>query len=574
MKHNFNTLLKTAFITGVVIVGAASVHAQTVRKKFIEAGWDKPDTARLRANLKQMEQTPFDGVIIGATGKNDEGKTVQVRAAFSNVPWKAEWFQNSINDLKAIHSEKLTDNFIQVGANPGNVDWFDDAGWKQIADHMRIAAQIAKAGHLKGILFDPEAYTKPYRQFDYSTQAQRDKYTLEEYQAKARQRGKEIISAVAQVDPKLVIYTFFMNSVNSSAAKSPWPQMALQTSTYNLYPAFINGWLDAAPPSMIFVDGCEGQGYHGNSQLDFLQTANLIRNTSLSLIAPENRQKYLSQVQVSFGLYLDAYTNPPTSPWYIDPKGIEPAQRLQINAKFALDAASEYVWIYGEKYRWWPTPNGSVNPESWDDKLPGISNKLLSVTHPERMAEEMIASLQQKGKLQNLLQNSQFEKGKTNAGAAAQTAPDWKSVGAPAHWSTWQLEVSHGTFNQDNAVSHTSDNSGSGRIAGVTNGCFIQSMAVNPGETYVVGAWNRLQNKGTCWVRVRWQTAEGKWTDEPSDVLLFASQNAKAGEWIKIQGAVTVPENAGKMVLLLSAANQTTPQDVAWYDDVYVYKIQ
>lgn len=567
---------KIALLAAVALC-APIAHAQqnnVIHKKFIEAGWDKPDTARLRANLAEMEKTPFDGVIIGVTGKNDEGKTVQARAAFTDTPWKKAWFQSSIDDLKAIHSKRLTDNLIQVGANPGNVDWFDDAGWKQIVDHMRIVAEIAKEGHLKGILFDPEAYSKPYMQFNYAAQAQRDKHTFEQYQVKARQRGKEVIAAVASVDPNLLFYTFFMNSVNSTAIKTPDPQTALQTYSYNLYPAFINGWLDAAPPTMIFVDGCEGQGYHGNSQLDFLQTANLIRNTALNLIAPENRQKYLAQVQVSFGLYLDAYVNPPTSPWYIDPKGVSPTQRLQINAGFAAESANEYVWVYGEKYRWWPTPNGSVNPESWEDKLPGVTNALLAVSHPDIMAEQIIASLEKKGKLENLLLNGDFSSAKTNTATTDNTPPDWKTVGAPASWSTWQLQTSTGTFSQDNSVSHGNDKSGSARLAGVENGCIIQSIDVKPGESYVVQAWNRQVGQGNSWIRVRWQTADNKWTDQESDVLLFAAKNKDQKEWQKIQGVATVPAEAGKLVVLLSVANQPTAQDVAWYDDAHVYKIQ
>ncbi len=196
-------------------------HAQQngfIQKKLIETGWDKPDTARLRANLAQMEQSPFDGVVISAIGKDDAGKPVYMLATFSSEPWKQEWFQNCVDDLKAIHPKKLTDNFITVGSNPGNVDFFDDAGWKQIVDHCRIAAWIAEEGNLKGILFDPEAYTHPYSQFDFGTQAQRDKHTFDQYQAKARQLGKEMIASMAAVDPNLVILTYFMDSTKAAAA--------------------------------------------------------------------------------------------------------------------------------------------------------------------------------------------------------------------------------------------------------------------------------------------------------------------------------------------------------------------
>ena len=555
---------------------AQTASFQPVQKKLIEAGWDIPDTATLRKNLTQMENAPFDGVVLYAIGKDATGNTINVQSTFSNVPWKKEWFQSSVDDLKAIHSKKLTDNFLQVGANPGNVDLFDDAGWMQIADHLRIAAWIAKEGNLKGLLLDPEAYTKPYRQFEYLSQAQRDKHSFEEYQAKARQRGKEMISAVTSIDPNLMIYTYFMNSVSTEEAKSTNPQMALQSlnNGYDLYPAFINGWLDAAPPSMTFVEGSESQGFHANSQLGFLYAANLMRNTALNLVAPENRQKYLAQVQTSFGIYLDAYLNPPTSSYYIDPKGSTPTQRLQTNVQYAVDAANEYVWIYGEKYRWWPTESTSVSPQSWEDVLPGIHDALLGVTHPQLVIQQKIADLQKNGKLVNLLKNGDFSAAEHSSAPARNTSQDWKTVGAPSGWSTWQTDDSHGTFSQDNSVNHSNKQGGAARVAGTNIGCFIQSVDVKPGDSYIVQSWLRQSGQGNGWIRVRWQNADNKWTQQASDVLLFSADGSDKNAWQKIEGLVTVPEGAEKMLILLSAANQPSPQDALWFDDVQVYSLR
>ena len=86
---------KLALLAAVALC-APMAHAQqnnVIHKKFIEAGWDKPDTARLRANLAEMEKTPFDGVIIGVTGKNDEGKTVQARALLPILPGRKHGFK-------------------------------------------------------------------------------------------------------------------------------------------------------------------------------------------------------------------------------------------------------------------------------------------------------------------------------------------------------------------------------------------------------------------------------------------------------------------------------------------------
>jgi hypothetical protein len=40
----------------------------------------------------------------------------------------------------------LTDNFLIFGANPGYVDWFDDAGWREIREHCRLLARLAHEG--------------------------------------------------------------------------------------------------------------------------------------------------------------------------------------------------------------------------------------------------------------------------------------------------------------------------------------------------------------------------------------------------------------------------------------------
>lgn len=573
-KPLLRRILALTCITSFSFIALAAAQSnQPVRKKIIELGWDKPDTATLRANLKEMEKAPFNGVVIGVTGKDPQGNLIQVREAFANVPWEKAWFQSSIDDLKAVHSDKLTDNFIQLTANPGNVDWFDDAGWRQIVEHWRIAAWIAREGNLKGICFDAEPYKKPFDQMDYFAQANKNKYSFEEYQAKARQRGREVIDAVASVSKELVILTLYMNSANGIAGKTPDPQSAIQLSSFNLYPSFIDGWLDVAPATMPFVDGTEMDSYYYNHRIQYFEGANSVRNDLLNLVAPENRAKYRAQVQASFGFYLDAYVNPPSSPWHIKPgAGLTRAQQIGQNIQSALDAADEYVWIYGEKYRWWPTANPNVKPENWNDVIPGINDAFLAATQPDTVIGRELEKMQQNGTLNNLFQNGNFSALKPNAAKPNNVPADWKSAGSPAHWSTWQPKVGKGTFTQDPAVSHTPDQSGSARIAGAIEGCFIQAITVKPGETYIIQARYRNQGRGVAFARVRWMTPDGKWTNLASDVMLMGQLESRENAWKKAQGKITVPEGSGKMLVMLYVKHQQSPQDIAWFDDVEVYK--
>jgi hypothetical protein len=39
-------------------------------------------------------------------------------------------------------------------------------------------------------------------------------------------------------------------------------------------------------------------------------------------------------------------------------------------------------------------------------------------------------------------------------------------------------------------------------------------------------------------------------------------------------GVVEVPEGAGRLIILLLAIDQATPDDIAWFDDVQLYRIE
>lgn len=126
--------------------------------------------------------------------------------------------------------------------------------------------------------------------------------------------------------------------------------------------------------------------------------------------------------------------------------------------------------------------------------------------------------------------------------------------------------ISKGSFTWDREVGK-----GSARAASVANGCFIQSYAVQPRECYIIKAMRRLQGRGECSTRARWQTPEGKWTAETQDKIFFCE--GSRDQWSEIIGVVTVPQGAGKLVLLLVVKGQESADDVAWFDDVEAFRI-
>ncbi len=547
------------------ILFALSLLAAPLPKQLIELGWDQPNAARVRDNLAVMEAQPFDGVMIGLDGRTPDGQSVSLKRGFSADVWDEAWFAEDVAALRACAFERLRENFVMFGANPGDVDWFDDDGWRQIVDHWRLAARLAKQTGCRGLEFDPEPYTKPAAQFSYEAQPQRAAHSFGDYYIKARERGREVMQAVAAEYPDLVLLTLFMNSVNRTATGQPDPRAALAGSGYGLYPAFIDGWLDAAPPTVTFVDGCES-AYLYNSAEQYLRAAVTIKGACQSLVSPENRAKYRAQVQVGFGIYLDAYWNPRDSElgqrYYIDGLGGERVDRLRANVAAALEVCDGYVWVYGEKFRWWPTPNSRVGEQGWDEALPGAARALALARDPIAWGQAQVAARQAAGTLTNLARNGAFDQtsAMSNAGAAA----DWQEGGAPAGWSTWQVADSHGTFTWDREA-------GAARAAQVANGCFIQSYDVRPGELYLVSARRRLTGDGQAWLRARWQTPEGAWIAELQDQLAYAASDDPA--WQDLLTVVEVPDGVGKLVLLLGMGGQTAAGDEVWFDDVRVVRL-
>ncbi len=154
-------------------------------------------------------------------------------------------------------------------ANPGDVDWFDDAGWGEVVNHWRVLARLAKQGGLRGLLFDAEPYVNPHSQFRYDAQPESAKHTFDEYRTKARQRGCEVMRALADEFPDATIFTYRLFSDLLPLLDAGNLNRTLEPDTYGLQPAFVDGWMDAAPATITFIEGTEDIGYRANSPAEY-----------------------------------------------------------------------------------------------------------------------------------------------------------------------------------------------------------------------------------------------------------------------------------------------------------------
>jgi len=112
------------------------------RPPLIATGWDSPNPRQFREGMTTFEGWGvFDGTTLRATRRTAKGDGGAI-FAFSREPWKWEEFADALADLKAARPTTCRENYLMLYSNPGDVDWFDDAGWRVITEHWRLLSRL------------------------------------------------------------------------------------------------------------------------------------------------------------------------------------------------------------------------------------------------------------------------------------------------------------------------------------------------------------------------------------------------------------------------------------------------
>ncbi len=572
---------------------APGIPSKMPERKLIAAGWDSPTPELLAKHIAEIEKTPFDGVRLRFEIEGDEGRKVAVERLINATPWKREWFAGTIAELRKVQNSRLKHNFLGVGAG-ASIDWFDDAGWEQAIDHFRIVAWVAKEGGLKGLFFDPEKGTR-LPAFSYNRQLKRTDYTFAEYAAQVRKRGRQVMEAMAAEYPDMTIFTTFLiggasyspfyrtgqsqphhyyhNGTEAvpSGPRGPMeiqeqiaPVERIEGGSYNLLPAFLNGWLDAIPPQMTLVDGLE-HTYTAVEENAFIRWAHGVHTTAVPMVAPENRAKYRAQVQAAFGLYLDAYTNPSGSRHYVGPdlEGNEGAdaprvQRFETAVRNAFNNTDGYVWLWGEKHRWWPTDLPRVRPETWEEVAPGISEALRAGLDPGYRARQSLEALAK----QHLGDGDALLGGRNLATQGDFTSvAGWAPEGAGNHPPVY-----------DSAVGHRQP----GALRMDASGVSTRDIPVSKGKgIYAVRVWVREEGGAKGSVRIRWRKGSGPYLyAHANNIELEPDASTRTADgWVRAQGVIVVPPIMNRIAVQLTAQNPEGKPGVVWFDDLEVVSL-
>jgi len=342
--------------TVITIVAAVMALQAPAAKKYIFTGWALNDAGPqdILAYADLFDKTACDGV--GVPLDPSGSPTVMGRIRLMEPP---RWCDFDVEPILSVCRQfakhpSLRHSFFFVNFAPRKerLAWTDDAAWELLADNAGTAARIAKDARFEGLIADFEDYWKKrqYRWLEGDPDWNAAK-------ALARRRGREVFARVFSAYPEITVLTFQLLTTDTAYARDPDP-VAYMEEKRDLWPSFVNGILDALPPTAKLVDGNESFGYLAKaSRHDFYRSVRDQTIGVLPLVAEENRAKYRAQLSVSHGLYVDSYAGCPTnSGYYMAPVRGKRITHLEDNLRQATACADEYVWFWGEKgfYVDWP----------------------------------------------------------------------------------------------------------------------------------------------------------------------------------------------------------------------------
>ena len=528
-------VLATWFTIAALTMFAGTPSPAT--KKFVAFAceFSRMSVRDLVAYADELDKTPLDGIGVYLNEKAPDGTLVSTHNIMRSI-WRRDVLEPLVPTARELTAHpSLRESFVGSFRAPAKrIEWGDDAGWALVASNMTIVAWFAKAGGFRGLSMDPEDYRHAGQFIRMAGDVPYD-----ELCALARRRGCEVFEGVFREYPDVCILSFWFLSLSHAYLGSDDPARDARERG-DLWPAFVDGILDVMPPEASVVDGNEHSYRYEAKRGEFARAALAMRHRLPNLVSPENRAKFLGQVEVSFGLYLDMYTNPIGASWYFGPENGSRVGHFAQNLVGAAETADEYVWFWGEKHCWadWkgkgPDDERKISSETWNQSLAGFEDEILAVKSQAAFLERRLSRLSELGVPMVLNANPEC------AGNSEKT---------PAPYSPWQQnKCRQGRLFRD-ATCGDGDNS-SLAAEGVENGAFsvVPSRDVVPGERFLVSASAKGDGASAL---VAWKR-NGKldWDILPPVQLRFDEADGRG--WRRGTAFVRVPESANGMSLILS----------------------
>ena len=537
---------------------------ETVR--VITTGWHMPTVRQFTRDAKFVLEGPLDGA--GIRVRAAMRPSDPLTKAFTGGRWDAAAFAETEAALDRIDPADAASSYLVVNANPGDADWFDDDVWRDVVDHCRSAARLARRGHFRGLIFDPEPYEKPYAQFQYSAQSGAADHSFADYAAAARRRGGEVMRAVGDEFPGVEMLSYFWMSylVDDHPWRGPTPldindsrrvdfDSCLDGHRYGLLPAFLSGMLEAADKDVVFIDGCEN-GYWFESREAFVEHADRVRRRGRMIVDEDVRSKYDAQMRVAFPVYMDIIDPEVIPAWTNRPHETDRMAVLNDYLRWAIGAGDGLVWIYGESHRWWPPPGETAAypnrepPPPWTERYPDVLRVIedAKATRPGSLRETVDV--------------------KPPMGPPPYPAADADRLTLDAA-TVWSREET--TPEVDSAGDRTV-------IRGAKDTGVLREFDAEPGQRFIAGTRVQQVGSGLVQLVVRWRDESGRWIttakDRPGRRIDATGHPAPGNpsDWRPITVLAIAPEKTRRGVLIEVVRDQVTRGDAVTFRDAVVVR--
>jgi len=360
----------SAFILmiGMNLIAKGQIIYDPPSKKLIEFSWASPDTRDYLKDLSLYDSGPFDGISVKITAEVGGGRIFMVE----NLEKITE--MNLVAEYKRIENigkeSTLKHNFLVLyGAS--QMEWFSDRDWEKVEVYLRYAANLAKKGNFRGILWDPEPYKPGRNPWKYDDQPENNIHSFYEYYNQVRKRGSQFIRVLQDEFPGLTILS--LREFSDYQTGSPFSQKiipiedienaknSLKGAWWGLHLPFTIGILDAIDENVTFIDGNE-EAYYYTSALEYFKLRNDIHNHMRALLPNGLHHKFKSSYYIGHAVSTDYiagnWVGLNSFPYRLSAQGemLTPAEKakwFEHNLYYALIASDEYVWLYSEDLNWW-----------------------------------------------------------------------------------------------------------------------------------------------------------------------------------------------------------------------------
>ncbi len=356
-------------MVGVIgcLMAASLASAQTLEGKKIIGGHGHamPTTYHLKKYSKEMQRAPVDGVLVCVNRNEFAGdekwREIRPHNWFRSPALTIDDMSIALSELASTELGRFKHNMLWTSGSrrfPG--DWFDDDAWERIIlNNARVLAQVYQQGQFEALWFDVEvggdppggcmAWKGTYRE---------KKHSFEEYEAKARQRGRELMQTLTSVAPdfKIVISHAYGLTMKLLYGR---PADELREINYSLLPAFCDGILEGCGESGQLIES--GEGTYGTMTYPSYAAWRQYEKQAAKRLSkvPQLLDKHY---RYAMAMWLDFEAR--TMGWHDDDsqKNHFSPQRMMHALHNAMSASDEFVWTYSIHAHWWPN-RVAVHPE-------------------------------------------------------------------------------------------------------------------------------------------------------------------------------------------------------------------